>query len=491
MSNSSSSPASLDLPGPGGPGSAPGSDPDLGPDPGPDAGADPAPAAGRRRDLTAAGAGLLFFAAVAVIGALVDARTHTILAAWPPLTAQWDPHLGPGTPAALTVAVLVVGYGPALAARLPWRTLLWSAWAAGMAWTWSLALVDGWQRGVAGRLATSGEYVHGVGHFAHTGAALRDFTHHIVADSADPWETHVIGHPPGAVLTFVGLDRVGLGGGAWAGVFCITVGGSFVMAVLVTLRTLAGERAARAAAPFLLLTPGAIWIGASADGYFAAVSAWALALLAVAATRTSRWQTALAGLGSGLLFGAAVYLSYGLTLLVIPALAVLLCARTARPLPYALLGLTAVVAVFTLLGFNWWEAYGLLRTRYYQGYGGIRPYAYWLFGDLGTAVAAAGLASVAGLRRTFAAVPDSVRTWRRGPTPRVAAVVLLPCALLLAMLAADLSGMSKAETERIWLPFTLWLPATAALLPLRDRRGWLAAQAGAALLLNHLLLTLW
>ncbi|SCD89402.1 hypothetical protein GA0115240_12896, partial [Streptomyces sp. DvalAA-14] len=43
----------------------------------------------------------------------------------------------------------------------------------------------------------------------------------------------------------------------------------------------------------------------------------------------------------------------------------------------------------------------------------------------------------------------------------------------------------------IWLPFTLWLPATAALLPPRDRRGWLAAQAGIALLVNHLFLTGW
>jgi hypothetical protein len=59
------------------------------------------------------------------------------------------------------------------------------------------------------------------------------------------------------------------------------------------------------------------------------------------------------------------------------------------------------------------------------------------------------------------------------------------------MLAADLSGMSKAETERIWLPFTLWLPAAAAFLPRRDHRAWLAAQAVVALLVNHLLWTHW
>ena len=57
------------------------------------------------------------------------------------------------------------------------------------------------------------------------------------------------------------------------------------------------------------------------------------------------------------------------------------------------------------------------------------------------------------------------------------------------LLVADLSGMSKAETERIWLPFALWLLAAGAFL---DRpRVWLTAQAALSLLLNHLLLTGW
>jgi len=58
-----------------------------------------------------------------------------------------------------------------------------------------------------------------------------------------------------------------------------------------------------------------------------------------------------------------------------------------------------------------------------------------------------------------------------------------------AMLLADLSGMSKAEVERIWLPFAVWTCLACAELP-RPRR-WLAAQAVVALLVNHLLLTVW
>ncbi|MFC4031355.1 hypothetical protein ACFO3J_07685 [Streptomyces polygonati] len=453
------------------------------------------PAGGRRRDLVAAGAGLLLFAVVAAVGACLKLDVDTLRVPWPPLEAYWRPHLGPGTPAALAVAALVIGYGPGLAARLPWGTLLLSGWAAAMAWTWALALVDGWRQGVTDRLTTPGEYLTGVPRFDPVGATVRDFTGHILLYAPEHWGTHIAGHPVGAVLTFVGLDRLGLGGPVWAGAFCVTAGSSVAVAAAVALRTLTGERRARAAAPFLVLTPGAVWVGVSADGWFAAVAAWALALLAVAATREARWRAAAAGLGSGLLFGAALYLSYGLTLLAIPALAVLLSAGTPRPLPFVLLGCAVVVAAFGAAGFDWWQAYGLLRTRYFQGYGGVRPYAYWLWGDLGTVVVAAGPASVAGLRRVLAAVPEKARwRWRGGDLDRdrrAVGAVLVPCGFLLAMLAADLSGMSKAETERIWLPFTLWLPATAALLPSRDRRGWLAAQAGLALLVNHLFLTGW
>lgn len=68
-------------------------------------------------------------------------------------------------------------------------------------------------------------------------------------------------------------------------------------------------------------------------------------------------------------------------------------------------------------------------------------------------------------------------------------LAVLVAAAFAALLIADLSGMSKAETERIWLPFAMWLLASCAFLP--RPRAWLAAQAVLALLLNHLLLTGW
>jgi hypothetical protein len=81
---------------------------------------------------------------------------------------------------------------------------------------------------------------------------------------------------------------------------------------------------------------------------------------------------------------------------------------------------------------------------------------------------------------------------RRPPTDRrIGAAAGLTLAALTAILAADLSGLSKAEVERIWLPFAVWLTAGAALLPAPTRRFWLIVQATTALLVNHLLLTTW
>jgi hypothetical protein len=433
-----------------------------------------------RRDLYAAGAAALLVATAVLVGSAIQHRDGTLRVGWPPLLATWDPHVGPGTPAASAVAVAVVAYGPALAARLSWRPLLLVTWAAGLAWTWSLALVDGWHRGVAEQLTTRNEYLQVIDRFHDIPAALRDFTGHILIDAPDNWPAHVAGHPPGATLTFVLLDRIGLGGGGWAGAWCITIGTTAALAVLVTVRTLADESLARRAAPFLVLAPAAVWVGTSADGYFAAVAAWAVAFLALAVTgHRPRWT----GLASGLLFGLTVYLSYGLTLFAVIAGAVLLLStRRVRPLPFLLAGFLVIPVAFTVAGFDWWEAYRLLVRRYYQGAGGVRPYGYWVWANLACTVLVVGPATAAGLRRTATTLA------RRRPRPDVRLAVLVLAALL-ALLVADLSGMSKAETERIWLPFAVWLlPACAWLTGVR---GWLAGQAVLALLLNHLLLTGW
>ncbi len=132
-------------------------------------------------------------------------------------------------------------------------------------------MIDGWQRGFAGRLTTRDEYLSQVPSITDIPATLRTFAGRIVDFQPNSWTTHVSGHPPGALLTFVWLDRLGLHGGAWAGLLCLLAGSSAAAAVVIAVRALADESTARRAAPFVALAPTAIWVAVSADGYFAGV----------------------------------------------------------------------------------------------------------------------------------------------------------------------------------------------------------------------------
>jgi hypothetical protein len=419
-------------------------------------------------------------AAAVAVGAWLNHRRVPIHADAPPLYASWLPHVGPGTPVALAVAVLVVHRGPVWATRLPWRRALPVLYLTALAWTLGLALVDGWTRGVATRLTPQAEYLHDVPKVAGIGAMLAGFSGHILDFRPGSWATHVAGHPPGAFLTFVVLDRVGLGGGAWAGMLCVVVGATAPVSVAVALRRLDSEATARRVLPFLALFPGAVWVGASADGIFAAVLAAGLALLALG------WRGALPG---GALLGFALYLSYGLVLAGGLALAVVALSR-GRRIPAVLagaVGVAAVVTAFTAAGFWWLTGYRLVVERYYQGWAADRPYWYWVWANLAGLVLCAGPVVGPALYRAASGPPPSDVD---GTAPR-RALALLPFAALAAICVADLTGLSKAEVERIWLPYAVWLLVATAWLPAAHRRWWLAAQALTALAVNHLLLTAW
>jgi hypothetical protein len=428
-------------------------------------------------DGAAVAAGVVLVVTATVVGRLLLAGGANLLLPFPPLLAQWLPHMGPGTPVAAVTAVAVAGWGPSLAATLPWRRLLPAAWVAAAVWTLALALVDGWQRGVVERLSSGEEYLHDVPRVAGVRNMLATFADHILTDQPVHWTTHVGAHPPGVFLVYVVLDRIGLGGGGAAGVVTVLVGASACVAVAVTVRALGAEDVARAALPFGVLLPGAVWVGVSADGMFAAVLAWGVALLAVGATgRGVRADTA--AVTGGVLLGSTLYLSYGLALgLFLPA-AVLAVTRRWRAAVPAGAGAAAVVVAFTAAGFWWFTGFSHVRVIYAASIAATRPYSYFVWANLAAVSFAVGPAVWAGIRRAVAA-----------PRALPPAAAMLVLAALAAVVVADLTGLSKAEVERIWLPFAVWLVVPCALLP--RPRLWLAAQALLALAVNHLLLTVW
>ncbi|OBK42765.1 hypothetical protein A5659_07800 [Mycobacterium sp. 1165196.3] len=408
-----------------------------------------------------------------------------------PIFGDWLIHAGWGTAPAIAIAIAVVAWGPIVAQRLSWRTLTLGSWATACGWAFALAMIDGWQRGFAGRLTTRDEYLSQVPGITDIPATLRTFASRIVDYQPNSWTTHVSGHPPGALLTFVWLDRLGLHGGAWAGLLCLLAGSSAAAAVVIAVRALADEPTARRAAPFVALTPAAIWVAVSADGYFAGVAAWGIALLAVAVHRPIRYP-ALTAAGAGLLLGWGVFCNYGLMLMGLPALAVLASAHqpggrwahwraVLRASGPAALAAIAVAVAFAVAGFFWFDGYTLVQQRYWQGIAKDRPFQYWSWANLACVVCAIGLGGVAGISRVF----------DRAAIRRRCGFQLLLLGVLAAVVLADLSMLSKAEVERIWLPFTVWLPASAALLPVRSHRIWLALNAIGALALNTIILTHW
>jgi hypothetical protein len=174
-----------------------------------------------------------------------------------------------------------------------------------------------------------------------------------------------------------------------------------------------------------------------------------------------------------------VFLSYGLVLMAIPAMAVVWATKGWRVLPWAVGGALAVTAAFWAAGFAWWSAFPVLHERYYAGIASERAYGYWVWADIAAWTFTLGLA-------TWAAAPALFGEARR----RVPGAIVVASAVV-AVGVATLSGMSKAEVERIWLPFGVWVLAAGALLPPRWRRPLLVSQVGTAVAVQAFLLTRW
>jgi len=400
------------------------------------------------------------------------------------LRGSWSPRFSVGVLLPVGFGLVGLAMAPGVSRRLSWPALLPAAGAGAALWAVSLALVDGVQ-GLTKPLSSRYEYLYDVDRVGSWSALLDGFVADIPADVADPWTTHVAGHPPLALLVFAGLDQIGLGGTGWASTLCILAGASAVPAVLVAVRAVVDEGTARSVAPFLVLAPFALWIATSADAFFLGVSAWGIAALALAARRPDRAGVGFALLG-GVLLGAALFLSYGLVLLGPLACAVVLCTLTRsdrrawRVLALGAVGVLAVVAVFAVAGFWWLDGLWTTIDRVSGGPAARdRPAAFFVVANLAAAAIALGPAGAGALG------PLITRSVRRTTT------AVLPLAALAGILVADLSLLSKGEVERIYLPFFPWILTATVLLDPGQRTRWLGAQVVAAIVVQVLIRTEW
>jgi hypothetical protein len=150
-------------------------------------------------------------------------------------------------------------------------------------------------------------------------------------------------------------------------------------------------------------------------------------------------------------------------------------------------GFISVAAVHLALGFNWFDGLAALRVRYYQGIASQRPYSYFIYANLAAWLISCSPLLAIGIGRSIAALTRvCAEHWAED---RLAA--LLALSGVLSALIADLSGLSKAEAERIWLSFGVIAYSGLALLRGQSARLALIASAIWALLVNHLLNTGW
>lgn len=385
----------------------------------------------------------------------------------PPLHSSWRVRFGPATILVALLAVVLVVSLPRWFRSLPWPAVPWVSGAVTAIWALTVAANDGitgWTRGVitSDYLATARQVESPsrfLGAFTET---LRD----------RDFGVHTSGHPPGFVLVLWCLDRVGLRADFWPTALCVGGGALAVVFVVMSVGRVCGEASARAAAPFLVVSPAAIWIATTPDAFFAGVGAAAVCATICATVHPRRRRAdALAALG-GALFAATAMLSYGLVLLGLIPVAVAVYRRRWRPLLLATVVAVALLTAFgAITGFWWTDGLAATKDRYWAGIASTRPLRYFLIAN----VAALGLA---------AGPATAVAVCRQ----RVGGVRVIVSGALAAVIMANLSAMSKGEVERIWLPFTVWiLAANAALgVRLKTARRFLALQAAVAIALQTL-----
>jgi hypothetical protein len=350
-----------------------------------------------------------------------------------PFVRAWHLRLNVADAVAAVIAVLVVLGGlRRWLDRVAWPFVLLGAFLVSAAWTVSLALAG--TGGLAGRTVPGGitDAARAIGD--SPGAYLRSAT-----------QPGAEGLPRGATLVVWGLQHLGLHTAAGVGLALTLAGCLSVPLVLIAVRSLCHEPAARRLAPVLAVAPYAIWMAGSIDGLVLTLTAGAIACGTVGSEpdRTPAWAAA-----AGFLLGIASLISYVAWLLAAAVVITYFVRR--RPLPNLITGVAFLVPLFgaQLAGFVWSSGFTAARAQV-SGTSPRQSLPAWLLVDVLAVLAVSGPTLVA-----------SARKIRRTP----GWPFLLGAGIGLGFAVA--TGLSRGDAERVLLPFLPWL-LVAAVAPER------------------------
>lgn len=398
------------------------------------------------------------------------------LGVWtPPFVIRWQPRLDSHAWVALLAIGGALSLAPLIGSRLPSGvTVAVALWlvCAGLGLGLNLVHdgVRGWWAvfavGRNGSFEGRFEYLlslpalrSGVGYYlAHFGGSIFPYL-----------TTHVKGNPPGPLIL---LHLLGIGSAPMLAGLCVVVGSMSAPLTYWLGRSLGGEERGRVAGLLTAFAPSMLLFGVSSfDFVFCTLGLTAAGCLVLP---RRRWLV----LGA---LATAVATFFSWLLFAVPAWCAVVVWRrrgwraAAAVLASAALGVVVWNATLALaFGYDPFRVLTSLLSAYRGGAAAGRPYPFWLFGSPTAWAVMLGLPIV-----WFA-----VRALVRGDETALA--------LWLMIAAAAVIGVTKAETERIWLPFVpLACVTAAAALPVRRLWPVLAVLCVQALAIEVLFFTIW
>ncbi|MFN8111591.1 MAG: hypothetical protein U0R51_00175 [Solirubrobacterales bacterium] len=390
----------------------------------------------------------------------------------PPFFATWDPHVDTyaliGLP---VVAISLLAAVPLLAGRGGTLAFVGGVFAIALAARLGLSLArdgaDGWYAVFGSDPEAANEYLPVLPAIDSLG--LHAFLDRF-AELSPTLPIHPSAHPPGLLVL---LEATGIDSPRAFAALVIAIGAAAAPLTWLLARRLGmADGRARAAAMLIAFSPAALLYGVlSTDAVFATLGLVAASLLVGS------------GLGSwiagALAFAFASFFSWAL--LAIGAFAAVV--RLLRGGIRSAVGMALVagvvlvgfyLALYALTGFDPIGSVRAAGDAYSLGIANARPYLFWLFGSPVAFAVALG-------------IPTAWYAARALGTGDPAAV-----GLAAIVLVSVLIGLTKAETERIWLFMgPLAAVAAATLVPLRWAPAICAFLVAQALLTQILLDTVW